>query len=242
MAGSRDADDPRRRILVRALGLGLLAAMPRAMRAQGFSVPGKLPPGQSIHKIVGEVTVNGQPADLKTQIKPGDTVKTTGKGSQVIFVVGTQAMILRGSSELVIEQPPEANTSKFSRALRLVGGALLSVSRDTPMQVKTSTATVGIRGTGFYVEAQEDQTYFCTCYGTTEIAAVKQPEKVETISATRHDRPLYILAGDGGGALIRNAPFINHTDQELALIEALVGREPPFVFPKDSYSAPRRGY
>ena len=29
---------------------------------------------------------------------------------------------------------------------------------------------------------------------------------------------------------------------ELGLIEALVGREPPFVFPKDSYSAPRRQY
>jgi len=242
MAGSRDADDPRRRILVRALTIGLLAAVPRAARAQGSSVPGKLPPDRSIHKIEGEVTVNGQPANLGTQIKPGDIVKTTGKGSQVIFVVGTQAMILRGSSELAIERPSEANTSRFSRALRLVGGALLSVSRDMPMQVKTSTATVGIRGTGFYVEAQEDQTYFCTCYGTTEVAAVKQPEKVETISATRHDRPLYILAADGGGALIRNAPFLNHTDQELALIEALVGREPPFVFPKDSYSAPRRGY
>jgi hypothetical protein len=28
--------------------------------------------------------------------------------------------------------------------------------------------------------------------------------------------------------------FINHTDQELALIETLVGRTSPFVLPKDS--------
>jgi hypothetical protein len=239
---SREADDPRRRILVRALALGLLGAVPGAARAQPFNPPGKLPPGQSIHRITGEVTVNGQPADLKTSIKPGDTVKTSGKASEVIFVVGSQAMILRGASEVLIERPPEPNTSAFTRALRLARGALLSVSREMPMQVKTGTATVGIRGTGFYVEAQEDQTYFCTCYGVTDVASVKQPEKVETVSATRHDRPLYILAGGGGGPLIRNAPFINHTDQELALIEALVGREPPFVFPKDSYSAPRRGY
>ena len=39
-----------------------------------------------------------------------------------------------------------------------------------------------------------------------------------------------------------NAPFINHTDQELMLIEALVGRVPPFVFPKSDYNPPRRSY
>ena len=36
--------------------------------------------------------------------------------------------------------------------------------------------------------------------------------------------------------------FINHTDQELMLIETLVGRTPPFVFPMDIYNAPRRDY
>jgi hypothetical protein len=107
----------------------------------------------------------------------------------VIFVVGTQAMILRGSSELVIERPPEADPSASTRAAEPGGRRAAFGLEGMPMQLKTGTATVGIRGTGFYVEAQEDQTYFCTCYGTTEVAAVKQPEKVETISATRHDRP-----------------------------------------------------
>ena len=241
MAGSRDPDDPRRRILVRALSLGMLGGVAAGWAlAQRPGTPGKLPAGQSIYKLSGDVTVNGTPADLKTVINPGDTVKTTGKGSEIVFVVGTQAMIVRGESEMVIEKPPEA--SGFARALRLVRGALLSVSRQMPIEVKTGTATVGIRGTGFYVEAQPDQTYFCTCYGVTEVAAVKQPERIETIVATRHDRPVYILSGDGSGPLIRNAPFINHTDQELALIESLVGREPPFVFPKDSYGGPRRSY
>ena len=44
------------------------------------------------------------------------------------------------------------------------------------------------------------------------------------------------------GRNIRPAPFINHTDQELQLVEAIVGREPPFIFPKADYSGPRRGY
>jgi hypothetical protein len=57
-----------------------------------------------------------------------------------------------------------------------------------------------------------------------------------------HDKPLYILANQPKGQNIRAAGFINHTDQELMLIEALVGRTPPFVFPKSDYTGPRRNY
>jgi hypothetical protein len=72
--------------------------------------------------------------------------------------------------------------------------------------------------------------------------ANNDPSSRETVSATHHDKPLYILAKGKTGGAIRLAPFINHTDQELALIESLVGRTPPFVFPMDTYNAPRRDY
>ena len=110
------------------------------------------------------------------------------------------------------------------------------------MQVTTSTATIGIRGTGWYAESDPEQTYFCTCYGRTEVAANSDPKNKETIVTKHHDRPVYILAKPTSGRVIRNAPFINHTDQELMLIETLVGRTPPFVFPKGDYSGPRRNY
>ena len=150
-------------------------------------------------------------------------------------------MILRGSSKVTIEATKEADSLVIS-GLRLLTGALLSVSRNRPMRVRTPNATIGIRGTGFYLEAEPDQTYFCTCYGVTEVAANADPENKETITARQHDRPVYILSNEGKGKNIRNAPFINHTDQELALIETLVGREPAFVFSKDAYTAPRRNY
>ena len=114
------------------------------------------------------------------------------------------------------------------------------MSRHSPMQVHTATATIGIRGTGFYVESDPEQTYFCTCYGTTDVAASADPASNTTVVSYHHDRPLYIVKGQAQGNNIRNAPFINHTDQELTLIEALVGRTPPFVFANDAYSAPRR--
>lgn len=239
-----EAEDPRRRLLIQALAAGVFStALPDA-RAQGFNIfgskPAKLPPNQSIYRISGQATVNDKPATLDTLVAPGDTVQTT-KGSEIIFVVNSNSMILRGSSKVTIEAEKKADSLVIS-GLRLLTGALLSVSRNTPMRVRTPNATIGIRGTGFYIEAEPDQTYFCTCYGVTEVAANADPENKETITARQHDRPVYILSNEGKGKNIRNAPFINHTDQELALIETLVGREPAFVFSKDAYTAPRRNY
>lgn len=247
---AHEIDDPRRQWLIQALATGLFgAALPQA-QAQGFNIfgsrPAQLPPSQSIYSIAGDVKVNDQPATLNTSIRPGDVVQT-GTNSQLIFVVNTHSMILRGDSRMVIEKPAQApaDTSLASAiigGLRLISGKVLSVSRNSPMRITTSTATIGIRGTGFYVESDPEQTYFCTCYGVTDIQATNDPESKEQVAATHHDRPLYIVKDGGTGKNIRNAPFLNHSDQELSLIETLVGRKVPFVFSKDAYSAPRRSY
>lgn len=250
MRASDDIDDPRRLWLIQALSAGLFGTAFTQAQAQGFSLfgtkPTKLPAGQSIYGVTGDVKVNEQPATLSTPIKPGDTVQT-GKNSEVIFVVNTHAMILRGDSKLFIEgpaQPPvDTSTAAYVIAgLRMLTGKILSVSRNSPMRVTTSTATVGIRGTGFYVESDPDRSYFCTCYGATEVQANNDPESKESVVASHHDRPLYIVKDGGTGKNIRNAPFLNHTDQELALIETLVGRKTPFIFSNDAYSGPRRSY
>ena len=108
--------------------------------------------------------------------------------------------------------------------------------------VTSTTATIGIRGTGFYIEADPERTYFCTCYGSTDVQSSTDAESKESITAARHDRPIYIAADGAAGKKIRNAPFLNHTDQELALIETLVGRRVPYVFSGSGYAAPRRTY
>lgn len=248
MNPSDHIDDPRRQWLIQALAAGLFGPAMGLAQAQSLfgNRPSKLPPGQSIYSLSGQVHVNDQPATLSTPIKPGDTLQTA-KDSQVIFVINTHSMILRGDSKLVIETPAAAQadtslTGLLIGGLRMVTGKLLSVSRNSPMRVTTSTSTIGIRGTGFYMESDPEQTYFCTCYGATEVQATDDPESREQVVASHHDRPLYIVKDGGRGKNIRSAPFLNHTDQELALIETLVGRKTPFVFATDAYSGPRRGY
>ena len=238
-------EDPRRRWLVEALAAGVALAGLPAGSALAQSVfgqrPEKLPPGQSVYRLEGTAKVNGAAANLKSTIRPGDTVET-GPDSELVFVVGTQATILRGNSRLVIEGERSAAASFLISVMRLVTGKILTVSRGSSARVITPTATIGIRGTGWYAEADPEQTYFCTCYGVTEIAAARDPESRATVVAQHHDRPVYIVGDAQKGKSIVDAPFINHTDQELTLIETLVGRTPPFVFPKDDYRAPRRGY
>ncbi len=280
-----EADDPRRRILIKALVAGMLTVGLPSANALAASIfgnrPHKLPAGQSIYRINGQAMVNGIEATMETQINPGDTVETA-KGSELIFIVNTHAMILRGGSHLVIEtdqkkvevkkpvrEMPDVKKSvremllenriagekqndkrvaemtpavSFINGLRMLSGKLLTVSRNTPMRVRTSTATIGIRGTGFYMEADPELTYFCTCYGTTDVFASDDPASNTTVVSLHHDRPLYIVKGEASGNNIRKAPFINHTDQELAVIETLVDRTTPFVFANDAYSAPRRDY
>ena len=242
-----EIDDPRRQWLIRALAAGFFGAASASAQAVTFGVfgsrPRKLPPGQSIYGLSGQVTVNDQQATLDTRIRPGDTVQT-GQNSEIVFVVNTHSMILRGDSKLLIE-PPEGTSGSDSliiAGLRMISGKLLSVSRNSPMKLTSSTATIGIRGTGFYIESEPDRTYFCTCYGATDVQATADPSSRESISAKHHDRPVYIVTDGGAGNNIRNAPFINHTDQELALIETLVGRRTPFVFSNDIYTGPRRTY
>jgi len=221
-------DDSRRDFLVDALGLGLFAGFTASGVLQPSyalsSLPDRLPEGQSIYKLSGDVRVNGNPADLKTRIDANALVQT-GKDSEVIFVVSSEAFILRSDSELQL-----SGIGFVLKTMRLVSGAILGVfgKREAPRTATTTTATIGIRGTGIYIEAEPDRTYACTCYGHTRISANSDPNVVEDIVTTKHDKPVYILPSSSQQKLIVPAPIINHSDKELALVEALVGRETPW--------------
>jgi len=238
-----DADDPRRRLLIRALAAGFFSGSlaSREAMAQLFgSTPAALPAGRSIYRVEGQVTVDGQPATLETRVGGRATVET-GTNSEVVYTVGKSAFIQRGESRVTMEATEP--DSLVVSGLQLLTGKILSVfPSGKAVRMTTRNATIGIRGTGVYMESDPEQTYFCTCYGLADVGATNDPASQETVVSRQHDKPLYILSGQPPGENIRPAPFINHTDQELVLIETLVGRRPPFVFPKGDYQGPRRSY
>lgn len=245
---NEDYVDPRRKFLVRALTAGLFVASgtmglitPAAASIWG-NRPHRLSPNRSIYDMSGEVWVNGTLANYATPIQVNDLVKT-GDSSKIIFVVGKDAFILRSHSQLQLR-----GEGTLINSMRLLTGKLLSVfGKRTANQQKhllhTTTATIGIRGTGVYVESEPDQSYLCNCYGTIDVAATGDDpnNKVQLVSAY-HASPKYILAQNSAKTRIVSAPLINHTDLELMLIEELVGRKPPFQIDGSQYQAPRRSY
>ncbi len=233
-----EIDDPRREILIRALAGGLFVAGGSAGILQPVHAMGKIPkilePGKSIYDMRGNVRVSGKKADESTVITSSDVV-VTGRRSHVVFAVGKDAFILRSNSRLEL-----SGSGMLINTLRLVTGKLLSVFGKTKHRINTPNTTIGIRGTGVYTEAEPDQTYVCTCYGVVDLSADNDKSSTETITSIHHDAPRYILSNESSGRNIREAPFINHTDLELQVIEELVGREPPFTMAGGGYSAPRR--
>ncbi len=230
-----DYDRQRREALGAMLAGGALALAP-VEAVQAFLFGGKsrkLADDRSIYSLDGKVLVNGRAAAIDTRIRAGDRV-TTGSDGKIVFAVGGDAFLLRRNGELEI-----SGSDFLVRGLRVLSGALLSVfaRRDSlqPVAMRMSTATLGIRGTGVYVEVEPQLTYVCTCYGLVNLAAAADPADAETIETKNHDMPRYIDATPTNGSRIRPAPVINHGNDELELLEAVVGRKVPPGFGKESY-------
>lgn len=230
-------DEARRRFLTAALSLGVLAGgtgwRGAALADWLGRRPGPLPEGRSIFRIRGEVLVNGEPADRDTIIRPRDHVRT-GDDAELVAVVGEDAFMLRERSEVELSLG-----DRMRQGLRLLSGAMLNVfgerEPERSLEVRTPTAYTGIRGTGLYVEAWPESSYVCNCYGAIEIAAATAPQVREQIISQHHDDPRWVLAEGPEDELILPAPFINHSDMELILLESLVGRTVPFGAPGRAY-------
>ncbi|MBI3374443.1 MAG: hypothetical protein HY017_22180 [Betaproteobacteria bacterium] len=210
-------DRQRRTVLGGLGGAALYLAVQRLFAA------GQVEKG--VYSVRGEASINGRPARPGMDVLPGDTV-ITGRDGEVVFVIAADAMLVRGSSRVEISGGAGAIVATGARILT---GALLSVfAPGQPKVLRASTATIGIRGTGIYIESDADRTYVCTCYGEAELAANSDPAAREIVRSTHHDQPRYVMA-TGAPQMLMTAPVINHTDAELTLLESLQGRKPPFA-------------
>ena len=216
-ANDRVAED-RRRFIARMAAAGALGAAGLSGFMSRAIAKGDLPPG--ITQLKGPPTVNGRPAAGGTPVTPRDRI-ATGPGSTAVVVVHDDAFLVRENTTFEFA----ASGGVLSRIL-IQSGRVLSVFGKKPVVIQARTATIGIRGTGAYLEVDPDKVYFCLCYGEADLdgPGMSAPKRIKT---THHESPLVIT--DNGGAMTAvPGPVVNHTDDELMLLESLVGREPPF--------------
>ena len=199
-----------------ALGASGLLGVLRTALANG-KAPGK--PG--IQHIKGSVTIDNTPATVGMLVKPGQTV-TTGPGAEAVYILNADAFMQRENSQV------KFGDGSGAAFMRVVTGKILSVfgkSQNT-RQIATNTATIGIRGTGCYIDSSAEQTYFCLCYGEAEVIPTGDAKKAEVLVSKHHENAVFINAK--GDKMTPTVPF-DHTDAELTLLENSVGRWPAFV-------------
>ncbi len=210
----------RRRLLRQLSVLGLMSGMGIPGLIRSALAAGNYLGVQGMHKIKGDVRINGKPARKGQHVLQGDKV-TTGADGEAIYVIDRNAFLQRSNS--VVEFGKEAAKQFF----RVVTGRILSVFEPGEKRLVVPTATIGIRGTACYIEAEPKKVYFCLCYGTAEIEPNAEPGRVERIQTRHHDHPIYIHY-DKGMPSMANAKTVNHTDDELIMLEWLNRRRPPF--------------
>ncbi|MCB1892028.1 MAG: FecR domain-containing protein, partial [Rhodocyclaceae bacterium] len=169
----------RRETLLKLAAAGALGAGGILGLVRDALSAGSLPATPGFRHIKGPVGVDATRASIGLNIKPGQSVMT-GVGGEAVYIVGPDAFLQREKTKITFE---ESGGAQF---LRVITGSVLSVigkgrDRERNLQIVTPTATIGIRGTGCYIEAEEARTYFCLCYGEAEVTPKGDPKLKETI-------------------------------------------------------------
>lgn len=194
---------------------GLSGFMSRAL------AKGDMPVTPGLNQLKGTATVNGRPASAGTPVTARDKV-STGPASEAVIVVKEDAFLLRANTTIEL-----AESRGVLSEILIGAGSVLSVFGKKPVTIRAGKAVIGIRGTGAYAEVDPDEVYFCLCYGQADVSGpgMARPRRITTI---HHESPL-LLSEREGVMNARESTVKNHFDDELIMLEALVGREPPFM-------------
>jgi hypothetical protein len=173
----------------------------------------------NIVELRGDALLNGERLSPRQIIQTGDSLQT-GPGSHLIFVLGNSAFQVRQNTRMTVER---GATLSVVSVLRILTGAVASVwGRGTSRQIVTPTLTAGIRGTGVYTEVLPEQnfrSYFCNCYGTVDIEASAD----RALSQSVYHQSFWGEPEPRNGRYLTPARAINHSDEEMENLAALVG-------------------
>lgn len=191
---------------------------------------GDVPATPGINRVEGSVTVNGRPARVGTPVNMGDRI-ATAEGSRAIVVLKGDAFLMHPRTIIEVQ-----GREGVLANLTIATGRVLSVFSRKPVAIKAATASIGIRGTGAYIEVLPEEVYFCLCYGEASFEVPGTPPRL--VKTEHHEEPI-LVTGITAAPAVARGPFRNHTDDELVMLEALVGREPPFMkggqYPQNRY-------
>lgn len=196
----------RRRFIQTALAMPLLFALP----AQTFA-------GTGIHKLQGDVFINNRRASAESRIRAGNRIVVAHDG-ELAFSIGQDAFLLKGGSAV------ELVGGTTLSSLRLLTGSVLASleTRSRPFHLVSSMAIVAVRGGAVYLSAEPHRLYTWTRYGESELRFGRQRQAVSASDTA------YEIVRDSAGMTMQSMQVNEQMDDELRMLESLVGRTPAF--------------
>ena len=207
----------------------------------GTATLAALAPALPVLAETSNITLAGGRLSLKRGadgkiIRPGDKV-----------VAGAGGAVLRSREQLFyLDEGTDAafDTDANGRitTISVVKGGILSLfgpKSGKGTKILSANASASIRGTTTYFAWQEDQqrTYVCCCYGTVDL---ENGDGGGILLDTTYHNAVILPPGGGAQPAPYDAP-LDHYDDDIAALEARVGREPRWVLPggKMNFFAPR---
>jgi hypothetical protein len=163
------------------------------------------------------VSFGGDSAKKLMRIITGKILSVFGKGERSISV-STATLGIRGTACYIEDEPGKDSpqVSAGETAISAIGDANNGKPSFTPRNTQGDKKSAS-------------RTYFCLCYGEVDLTPIAAPKEHIRYRTEHHDHPLYIHDDMAMPTMMVDAPVMNHSDAELRLLEALVGRTPPFV-------------
>lgn len=168
-------------------------------------------------EIEGRVMINGKVVQNDKKVNLGDFIQT-GENSTIKFNVGKDAFMVKANSKISIKEEKSG-----VKTLNVVTGGVVGVfKKGSKYNLKTHNMTAGVRGTGIYLESDNNSTYFCTCYGKTDVNSHSHDHK--ELHSVYHK----MVVVDSNGTIRDTKEMRNHSDDELRVLEKKMNRKPRF--------------
>lgn len=159
----------------------------------------------------------------------GTTVQTGVRSKLKLLLPGDIALEIQPESEFKLVRKTPTSPDWGAHLQR---GGILSVVRNPAKRpshfyVRTRSAAMGVRGTMFYVRSREKEyDFFCACNGSVTLQRPTDAQPA-VITSHHHDAPKVVHVESGKIEAAQNVhASIEHTDEELAALQALLGPMP----------------
>lgn len=168
--------------------------------------------------LKGKAWSGVSPVKVGAKVFPGDVI-TTGPKSFVRIVLREEAAIQIGpNSSLQVTRREETTHLSLLKGFVLSTVKALKSRKKSRFEVTTKNASLGVRGTTFFVKEESDgRTFHCVCEGT---VAVHWNGGRKNVTTKHHGSPKWI-SSDGKSVL--SAPMgRDHTDEEIEKLKQLL--------------------